>query len=62
MDKFVTSIKKKTQQKVWVKILQMNKKLIKKSWKMMKLYNKKRNNSKKLLIFNYKKVPFKIFA
>ena len=46
---------KKTQQKVWVKILQMNKKLIKNSWKMMKLYNKKSNNSKKLLIFNYKK-------
>ena len=38
----------------------MNKKLIKKSWKMMKLYNKKSNNSKKLLIFNYKKAPFKI--
>ena len=39
MDKFVTSIKK-TQQKVWVKILQMNKKLIKKSWKIVKLYSK----------------------
>ena len=52
MDKFVTSIKK-TQQKVWVKILQMNKKLIKKSWKIMKLYNKKRIMKIVLIIFKH---------
>ena len=54
MDKFVTNIKKKkTQQKVWVKILQMNKKLIKKSWKIMKLYNEKRIMKIVLIMFKH---------
>ena len=45
MDKFITNIKKKTQQKVWVKILQMNKKLIKKSWKIMKIEQKENSEN-----------------
>ena len=58
MDKFVTSIKKKKNTieslgENLLLVLQMNKKLIKKSWKIMKLYNKKRIMKIVLIMFKH---------